>query len=111
MRPASCQQVSLVPRGLDPLPREKAVDRDFVHAKDAPDADCVEPTAVNQTSNRFRVNAELSRYFTDAVEGVGPWVWGRHEDSVPRSRRFRYGPTGSWPPKMDLREPLPDGVL
>ncbi len=96
MRPASCQQVSLVPRGLDPLPREKAVNRRFVDAEHPTDANSIQASAVNQSPNRFRVNTELPCHLANAVKGVGPWIRGRHCNSLPLSEQLRYGPTGSF---------------
>jgi hypothetical protein len=58
-------------RGLHALARKKAVDRFTMNAQDAPDAHGVEPTVVNQPSNRFGVDAQLVGDLAHADEAVG----------------------------------------
>jgi hypothetical protein len=53
-------------RGLHALTREKPVDRFAMNAQHAADAHGVEPTVVNQTPDRLRVDAELVGDLTNA---------------------------------------------
>jgi len=55
-------------RRLDPLPREKAVDRVAMNAEDAADAHRVEPAVVDQPPDGLGVHAELIRYLANADE-------------------------------------------
>jgi hypothetical protein len=70
-------------RRLHALPREKAVDRLAVHAKDAADADRVEPTVVDQPPDRLRVHTELIRYLANADE-PGLSICSRQDLAKPR---------------------------
>ena len=53
-------------RSLHTLAREKPVDRFAMNAQHTADADGVEPTVVNQTPDRLRVDAELVGDLTNA---------------------------------------------
>jgi hypothetical protein len=60
------------------LPREERVDRILVDAKDAPDADGVEPAAVDQPADRLRVDAELTSDLANAVQAFSAGLGGGH---------------------------------
>jgi hypothetical protein len=55
-------------RGLHALAREKAIDGLTMNAQHAADTHGVETAIVNQTPNRFRVDAELVGDLTNADE-------------------------------------------
>jgi hypothetical protein len=73
-------------RGLHALPREEAVDCLAVHAKDATDADGVEPSVVDQPPDRLGVDTELRRHLTDADEAIGFRVHRRHNSNLSQVR-------------------------
>jgi hypothetical protein len=60
-----------VPRWLDALTREEPVDGLLVDAQDPPDANSVEPSVVNQSPDRLRMNTKPARHFSDAVQRLG----------------------------------------
>ena len=55
-------------RGLHALAREKVVDRFAMNTQHAADANGVEPSVVNQTPDRLRMDAELVGDLTNADE-------------------------------------------
>lgn len=75
-------------RGLHPLACEKVLDGLAMYAKHPPDPHRVEPTVMDETTDRFRVDAELVRHFTDADQAWLP-SGGRHDPSQGR----RSGPS------------------
>jgi hypothetical protein len=61
-------------RRLDALAREESLDGVLLDPEDAADAHRVEPTIVDQTADRLRVDAELTSDLTHAVEPARVWV-------------------------------------
>ena len=60
--------LGLETRRFHALKREKAIDGLAMHAQDAADTDRVEPTVVDQPSDRLRMHSELIRYLANADE-------------------------------------------
>jgi hypothetical protein len=69
---------ALETRGLHALTREKVIDGFAMHPEHAAHANGIEPSIVNQPSNRLGMNAELRRDLTDADEPFGFAFYRRH---------------------------------
>ena len=63
--------LGLKTRGLDTLPRKKAVDRAAMNAEDTADTHRIEPAVVDQSPDGLRMHAQLVRHFANADE---PWL-------------------------------------
>jgi hypothetical protein len=75
-------------RRLDALTREEALDRVTVDAQHTADAHRIQTAVVNQTPNRFRMDAELVRYFTNADECIGLSTCGHARPTYLSERRI-----------------------
>ena len=78
IRRISPDSSGLETRGLYSLACEKVLDGLAMYTKHPPDPHRVEPAVMDETTDRFRVDAELFRDLTDADQAWVPSA-GRHD--------------------------------